>query len=65
MRVLLGALVLILVGFLRPAESLRPLRERLSAAGSWSDEVTVFNCCPFHFFFKVIFSVKFLCRFAD
>lgn len=38
MRFLLGAVVLILVGFLRPLESLRPLRERVSAAGSWSDE---------------------------
>lgn len=38
MRFLLGAAVLILAGFLRPSESLRPLRERVYAAGSWSDE---------------------------
>ena len=41
MGFLLGALFLILAGFLRPSESLRPLKERASAAGSWSDEVSI------------------------
>ena len=41
MGFLLCALFLILAGFLRPSESLRPLKERASAAGSWDDEVRI------------------------
>ena len=50
----LGALFFILAGFLRPAESLRPLKERAYASGSWSDEVSILVLAILTFFFREI-----------